>query len=136
MGGAGTDTFEEPARAGSLLAGVRRLTLLADSADDGEEIFRGLARELLLAPGAEEVHVHRLSKPPVEDEPVVVYLFEGEGRLGYLMSRSERPAGVSSPRLIRSTRSSLPRRSPTRPPPRSRSCVRAPRRARTRSRAA
>jgi diguanylate cyclase (GGDEF)-like protein len=78
-----------------MLAGVRRLTLLADSAGDGEEIFRGLARELLLAPGAEEVHVHRLARPPAEEEPVVVYLFGGEGRLGYLAPRSERPAGVS-----------------------------------------
>jgi diguanylate cyclase (GGDEF)-like protein len=78
-----------------MLAGVRRLTLLADDAGDGEEIFRGLARELLLAPGAEEVHVHRLSKPPVEEEPVVVYLCEGEGRLSYLAPRSERPSGVS-----------------------------------------
>lgn len=71
------------------------MTLLADGAGDGEEIFRGLARELLLAPGAEEVHVHHLLKPPAEEEPVVVYLFEGDGRLSYLTPRSERPAGVS-----------------------------------------
>ncbi len=100
MGSTGTDTFEQPAGADStcaeqLLAGVRRLTLLADGAGDGEEIFRGLARELLLAPGAEEVHVHHLLRPTVEEEPVVVYLFEGEGRLSYLAPRSERPAGVS-----------------------------------------
>jgi diguanylate cyclase (GGDEF)-like protein len=100
VGGTGTDTFEQPARSDSartdpLLAGVRRLTLLADGAGDGEEIFRGLARELLLAPGAEEVHVHHLLKPPAEEEPVVVYLFEGDGRLSYLAPRSERPAGVS-----------------------------------------
>jgi diguanylate cyclase (GGDEF)-like protein len=100
VGGAGTDTFEQPARTGSartdpVLAGVRRLALLADEAGDGEEIFRGFARELLLAPGAEEVHVHHLRKPPAEEEPVVVYLFEGEGRLSYLAPRSERPAGVS-----------------------------------------
>ena len=100
MGGTGTDTFEQPARPDAartdpMLAGVRRLTLLADGAGDGEEIFRGLARELLLAPGAEEVHVHHLLKPPVEEEPVVVYLYGGEGRLSYLAPRSERPAGVS-----------------------------------------
>ena len=100
MGGTGTDTFEQPARSDAartdpMLAGVRRLTLLADGAGDGEEIFRGLARELLLAPGAEEVHVHHLLKPPTEEESVVVYLFEGDGRLSYLAPRSERPAGVS-----------------------------------------
>jgi diguanylate cyclase (GGDEF)-like protein len=78
-----------------MLAGVRRLTLLADGAGDGEAIFRGLARELLLAPGAEEVHVHHLTRPPVEDELVVVYLCEGDGRLSYLAPRAERPAGVS-----------------------------------------
>ncbi len=78
-----------------LLAGVRRLTLLADSAGDGEAIFRGLARELLRAPGAAEVHVHHLHGPPDEDELVVVYLFEGDGRLSYLTPRAERPAGVA-----------------------------------------
>jgi diguanylate cyclase (GGDEF)-like protein len=100
VGGTGTDTFEQPARSNAaridpMLAGVRRLTLLADGAGDGEEIFRGLARELLQAPGAEEVHVHRLLRAPAEEESVVVYLFEGEGRLSYLAARSERPAGVS-----------------------------------------
>jgi diguanylate cyclase (GGDEF)-like protein len=95
----GTDTSEQPARTGAarsdpLLAGVRRLTLLADGADDGETIFRGLARELLLAPGAEEVHVHHLVKSPAEEDLVVVYLFEGDGRLSYLAPRSERPAGI------------------------------------------
>ncbi len=95
MGSTGTDTFKQVAHVEPLLAGVRRLTLLADSAGHGEEIFRGLARELLLAPGAEEVHVHRLLKPPADEEPVVVYLFEGDGRLSYLSPRSERPAGVS-----------------------------------------
>jgi diguanylate cyclase (GGDEF)-like protein len=100
VSGTGTDTFAAPARADGahadpLLAGVRRLTLLADGAGDGEAIFRGLARELLLAPGAEEVHVHHLGRPPAEEELVVVYLFEGDGRLSYLAPRSERPAGVS-----------------------------------------
>jgi diguanylate cyclase (GGDEF)-like protein len=103
VGSKGTDTFRQPARvegigaarADAMLAGVRRLTVLADGADDGEEIFRGLARELLSAPGAEEVHVHRLRRAPAEEEPVVVYLYEGDGRLSYLAPRSERPAGVS-----------------------------------------
>jgi len=84
-----------PEHADPLLAGVRRLTLLADSAGDVEAIFRGLARELLLAPGGEEVHVHHLPGPPAEDELVVVYLFAGDGRLSYLIPRSERPPGVS-----------------------------------------
>jgi len=107
MGSTGTDTFSqpEPARVAdpartdsgpaSPLAGVRRLTLLADGADGAETIFRGLARELLIAPGADEVHVHRLARPPAEEEAVVVYLFDGDGRLSYLAPRSERPAGVS-----------------------------------------
>ena len=95
VGGVGTDTFEQPAGADQLLAGVRRLTLLADGAGDCQEIFRGLARELLVAPGAEEVQVHHLHKPSAEDELVDVYIAEGDGRLSYLAPRSERPAGVS-----------------------------------------
>jgi diguanylate cyclase (GGDEF)-like protein len=78
-----------------LLAGVRRLTLLADSAEDSETIFRTLARELQAMPGAEEVHVHHLCGPGGEQELTDVYLFEGEGRLSYLTPRSERPQGVS-----------------------------------------
>ena len=94
------DAFAQPApdadrRADPLLAGVRRLTLLADGAGDEEAIFRGLARELLLAPGADEVHIHRLAGAPADEEPVVVYLFEGDGRLSYLTPRAERPAGIS-----------------------------------------
>ncbi len=58
----GTDT-SQPAYADPLLSGVRRLTLLADGARGCEGIFRGLARELLLTPGAEEVHVHHLASP-------------------------------------------------------------------------
>ncbi len=77
-----------------LLAGVRRLTLLADSAEDPEAIFRTLARELLMMPGAEEVHVHHLCEAG-ERELTDIYLFEGEGRLSYLTPRAERPPGVS-----------------------------------------
>jgi diguanylate cyclase (GGDEF)-like protein len=95
MGGTGTDASGLPRDDDPLLAAIRRLTLLADSASDGEGIFRGLARELLLAPGAQEVHVHHLSGPTAEDELVVVYLFDGDGRLSYLVPRSERPPGVS-----------------------------------------
>ena len=67
----------------SLLAGVRRMTLLADEASDVEAIFRELARELLEVPGADEVHVHHLSEE-ARRELVVVYLHEGDGRLSYL----------------------------------------------------
>jgi diguanylate cyclase (GGDEF)-like protein len=77
-----------------LLAGVRRLTLLADVAEDTETVFGALARELIAALGAEEVHVHHL-RPPGEEEPVVVYLLDGDGRLSYLQPRDERPPGVS-----------------------------------------
>jgi diguanylate cyclase (GGDEF)-like protein len=79
-----------------LLAGIRRLTLLADSAEDSEAIFRTLARELQAMPGAEEIHVHHLRGPAGSaQEPTDVYLFGGEGRLSYLTPRAERPQGVS-----------------------------------------
>jgi diguanylate cyclase (GGDEF)-like protein len=88
----GTDTSPSP-EASSVLAGVRRLTSLADGARDADAVFRALARELLLSPGAEEVHVHHLSEEA--HEFVAVYMFEGDGRLSYLPPRSERPPGVS-----------------------------------------
>ena len=91
----GRDTSTSPGGAESVLAGVRRLTLLADAAATSEMIFRGLARELLAVPGAEEVHVHLLAGPGAEEELVTVYMFEGNGRLSYLLPRSERPPGVS-----------------------------------------
>lgn len=78
-----------------LLAGVRRLTLLADSADGAEEIFRTLARELMGTPGADEVHVHHLGESGGGRARTVIYLFEGEGRLSYLTPREERPPGVA-----------------------------------------
>jgi diguanylate cyclase (GGDEF)-like protein len=83
-----------PAGGDPLLAGVRRLTLLADSAQDAEGIFRTLARELMHTPGADEIHVHHLGQDG-KPERTVIYLFEGEGRLSYLTSRDERPPGVS-----------------------------------------
>src|SRR5438552_9875915 len=91
----GTDTSTSPGGAGSVLAGVRRLTLLADGASGSETIFRELARELLAVPGAEEVHIHQLAGPGVEEELVAVYMFEANARLSYLLPRSERPPGVS-----------------------------------------
>jgi diguanylate cyclase (GGDEF)-like protein len=90
----GTDTQAPAADADPLLAGVRRLTLLADETPDSEEIFRALARELLSVPGAEEVHVHHLGAPGAEDL-VAVYLFQADERLSYLLPSSERPPGVS-----------------------------------------
>ena len=78
-----------------MLAGIRRLTSLADGAGDSDAIFRALARELLAVAGAEEIHVHHLGAPGEPDDLVDVYLFEGEGRLSYLAPRAERPPGVS-----------------------------------------
>ncbi len=77
-----------------VLAGVRRLTLLADTAEEPDAVFAALARELIATMGAEEVHIHRLS-PSVEEELVVVYVLGGDGRLSYLQPRAERPPGVS-----------------------------------------
>src|SRR5712692_5988966 len=91
----GTDTSTSPGAADSVLAGVRRLTALADGAANAGVIFRGLAHELLAVPGAEEVHVHHLAEPGAEEELVAVYMFEANGRLSYLLPRSERPPGVS-----------------------------------------
>jgi diguanylate cyclase (GGDEF)-like protein len=99
VGGGGTDTYEQPAEqpahADSSLAGVRRLTALADTAGGCDEVYRGLARELLLAPGADEVHVHHLGAVSPEDELVEVYIAQADGRLSYLSPRAERPTGVS-----------------------------------------
>jgi diguanylate cyclase (GGDEF)-like protein len=88
----GTDAGRRPADANSLLAGVRRLTRLADSAREPQEVFRALAGELFAELGCEEVQVHRLCEG--EDE-VAVYLFGGEGRLSYRVPHGERPPGVS-----------------------------------------
>jgi diguanylate cyclase (GGDEF)-like protein len=91
----GMETSTSPGGAESVLAGVRRLTLLGDSAANSEVIFRELARELLAVLGAEEVHVHHLAEPGAEEELVSVYMFDGNGRLSYLLPRGERPPGVS-----------------------------------------
>ena len=91
----GTDTSTPDVGVDRLLAGIRRLTALADSASDADTIFRAMARELLSVPGAEEVHIHHLGAPEAEDELVTVYMFAGEGRLSYLAPRQERPPGVS-----------------------------------------
>jgi diguanylate cyclase (GGDEF)-like protein len=89
---AGTDT-SSAGGLDRLLAGIRRLTALADGAD-AETIFRALASELLEAPGADEVHVHHLAGSG-DEELVTVYVSEGNGRLSYLTPRAERAPGVS-----------------------------------------
>src|SRR5271167_399467 len=91
----GTDTSAPLSGRDPVLAGVGRLTLLADGASDSDAIFRELARELLSVPGAEEVHVHHLAAPGAADDLVVVYMFAGDGRLSYLLPRGERAPGVS-----------------------------------------
>ena len=78
-----------------LLAGIRHLSALADGAGDAETTFRSLARELLEMPGADEVHVHHLHDDGEDrDELVSVYMFDGSGRLSYLLPRAERPPGI------------------------------------------
>jgi diguanylate cyclase (GGDEF)-like protein len=78
----------------SVLAGVRRLTSLGNTAQDSDTVFDALARELIAAMGAGEVHIHHLS-PADEPESVVVYVLDGDARLSYLQSHEERPPGVS-----------------------------------------
>jgi diguanylate cyclase (GGDEF)-like protein len=91
----GTDTSKLLAAGDPLLAGVRRMTLLADHADDAEAIFRTLARELLGTPGADEIHVYHLRAFYHEREQTVIYLGDGQARLSYLTPSDERPPGVS-----------------------------------------
>jgi diguanylate cyclase (GGDEF)-like protein len=101
----GTDTSASSAGVDRLLAGIRHLTALADSAGNADSVFRALARELLSVPGAEEVHIqHLLVDGDGEDELVTVYMSGGIGRLSYLLPRVERPPGVS---WVASTRTSF-----------------------------
>jgi len=90
----GTDASASPGGVERLLDGVRRLMLLADGSAEAAAIFRALARELLSVTGGEEVHVHHLASKGEEEEQVAVYMFDGYGRLSYLIPRSERPPGV------------------------------------------
>jgi diguanylate cyclase (GGDEF)-like protein len=99
----GTDTSTPAADLERLLAGIRRLSALADGAAGADAMFRALARELLSTPGAEEVHIHHLA-PEGEEELVAVYLAGATGRLSYLHPRAERPPGVS---WVASTRNSF-----------------------------
>lgn len=94
---------EEPEHEYDLLAALRRLMRLADSASEPEEVLRALAGELFSLLGADEVHVQHLiereqthAAHDAEDhDRVVIYMFGGEGRLGYEVPRSERPPGVA-----------------------------------------
>ncbi len=76
----------------TLLAGVRRLSHVADSAGEPREIFRSLADELFAELGVAEVQVHHLGD---REDTVVVYMFGGEGRLSYLAPPGDRPHGVA-----------------------------------------
>jgi diguanylate cyclase (GGDEF)-like protein len=86
-----------PQTADPVLEALRRIMRLADGAGDAEAIFRALARELLALLGADEVHIHHLAAAgtPAEEELVVAYLFEGEGRLSYVVPLAERPPGIA-----------------------------------------
>jgi diguanylate cyclase (GGDEF)-like protein len=91
----GMDTSTSPTGVDRLLAGIRRLTSLADGVGDVDALFRALAAELLSVLDAEEVHVHHLLVDDDEQqELVVVYMRDGAGRLSYLLPREERPPGV------------------------------------------
>ncbi|HEX5307496.1 MAG TPA: GGDEF domain-containing protein [Solirubrobacteraceae bacterium] len=86
-----SDSEQSPA--GGVLAGLRRLARLADASGGEESVYAGLARELIAALGAEEVHVHQLGARNAGDL-VVVHLAGGEGSLSYLQNGDERPPGV------------------------------------------
>lgn len=91
----GMDASTSSAAVDRLLAGIRRLTALADSATSADTIFRALARELLSVSGAEEVHIHHLAGAGHEDDRVAVYMHGADARVSYLVARAERPPGVS-----------------------------------------
>ncbi len=81
--------------AASLVVAMRRLAAVADRASDLEEVRRAMAHELMRVLGAEEVMLHHVHRSADGRELVVVYLFEGQGRLSYLLPPAERPAAVN-----------------------------------------
>jgi diguanylate cyclase (GGDEF)-like protein len=95
MASACTDSLAPgaPAPGANVLAGVRRLMLLADEPGGEDAVYAGLARELMGVLGAEEVHVHALGARGGQDL-VVVHLLHGEGSLSYLQDALQRPPGV------------------------------------------
>jgi diguanylate cyclase (GGDEF)-like protein len=90
-----------------LLGALGRLMRLADGGCDSETVYRALAHELYTLLEADETQVHHLAPGggAQEGEPVVAYLFGGEGRLSYVAPRDERPPGVA--RVASSGRSVL-----------------------------
>lgn len=82
----------EPA---ALIAAMRRLASAADRASEPEQVHRALAHELMSVLGAEEVVLHHLHAGVDGRELVLVYMFEAEGRLSYLVPTAERPAAIS-----------------------------------------
>ena len=80
-----------------LLGALRRLMRLADEGSDSEAVFRTLAHELCALLGADEIQVHHLAPnaSAEQGEPVVAYLYGGEGRLGYVVPHDERPPGIA-----------------------------------------
>ncbi len=85
-----------------LLGALRRLMRIADGGGDAEAVLRALAHELCVLLGADEMQVHHLAPESgraelgqQEGEPVVTYLFGGEGRLSYVVPRAERPSAVA-----------------------------------------
>jgi diguanylate cyclase (GGDEF)-like protein len=85
-----------------LLGALRRLMRLADGGGDAEAVLRALAHELWVLLDADEMQVHHLAPEggrseigQQEGEPVVAYLFGGEGRLSYVVPRAERSSAVA-----------------------------------------
>lgn len=79
----------------AVIAAMRRLAAAADRASEPEQVRRAMAHELMTVLEADEVIVHDLRARADGRELVVAYLFEGEGRLSYLIPAAERPAAVS-----------------------------------------
>jgi len=77
-----------------LVAGIRRMAAIAQTAVDPETVVRALAAELLDAPGADEVHVHTLAEAGDGLEHVDVYLYGAGARLSYIFDLHDRPPGV------------------------------------------
>jgi diguanylate cyclase (GGDEF)-like protein len=97
-------------QATSPVAAMRRLAAIAERAGDPDRVRRAMVSELMGLAGAEEVILHHLRKGDhdrgeldrgdldrgdLDLYELVVYLFDGEGRLSYLCPRAERPAAVS-----------------------------------------
>jgi diguanylate cyclase (GGDEF)-like protein len=91
---ASTNDSAHEAELPPVLGAVRRLTSLAETAEDTDTVFGALAQELIAVMGAEEVHIHHLGAPEA-DERVVVRMLDGDARLSYIQPFVDRPPGVS-----------------------------------------